>query len=176
MTFLKNNFSTFIYSFFFFVLALQFSSCSSARKERSEQREKIASNAGMYCDFINGEQFVDVEVVLNIEMAKKCDSTKPFSVSHYRNSSDVNGMVYCCSMMKKSETNSAAAKTSSNSTGAAGAGSAAKAAGSNTGATTQPSSSAAPATPAANPSNSNHPTNNKKDSPKDSSFDEVISE
>lgn len=79
------------------------SSCSTARKERLEQREKIAGSSGLYCDFINGEKFNDVEVVLNLEMGKRCDSSKPFSISGYKSAAEVVGMMYCCSTTRKSE-------------------------------------------------------------------------
>ncbi|MBL7668853.1 MAG: hypothetical protein JNM39_00075 [Bdellovibrionaceae bacterium] len=85
------------------VMALVLSSCSSARKERLEQREKIAGTSGLYCDFINGEKFNDVEVVLNLEMGKRCDSAKPFSISGFKSAAEVVGMMYCCSTTKKSE-------------------------------------------------------------------------
>lgn len=85
----------------FAVLSLAFgllTSCSSAKKERLEQREKLANSSGMYCDFVNGEKYTDVEVVMNLEMAKKCDSAKQFSISQYRSPADVVGMMYCCSL------------------------------------------------------------------------------
>lgn len=85
------------------VTALVLSSCSTARKERLEQREKIAGTSGLYCDFINGEKFNDVEVVLNLEMGKRCDSSKPFSISGFKSAAEVVGMMYCCSTMRKSD-------------------------------------------------------------------------
>lgn len=77
--------------------------CSSAKKERLEQREKMAASSGFYCDFVNGEKYTDVEVVMNLDMGKRCDSGKPFSISQYRSPSDVVGMMYCCSMAKKAD-------------------------------------------------------------------------
>lgn len=134
---IRSFFTKSIFSLGMAVIALHFSSCSSAKKERIDQRDKLANSSGLFCDFVNGEQYSDVEVVLNLEMAKKCDGSKPFSVSHYRNASDVNGVVFCCSMIKKSDM----ARSSSVSP--------------NTGATKQ-------VPPASSPSNSN-----KKDSSAD---------
>ncbi len=74
------------------------SACASGTfKARQEQRDKLASAAGLYCEFINGDKHPDVDVELNMQMAKRCDSTSHFSIASYRNSSDQNGMMYCCS-------------------------------------------------------------------------------
>ena len=73
--------------------------CSSAQKTRKETREKIAASSGLYCDFVNGELFPsDVEVALNIEVAKKCDSNKALSITQYKTPAENNGVVFCCAV------------------------------------------------------------------------------
>lgn len=74
------------------------SGCSStAMKQRKEQRDKVASSARLYCEWINGELYTDIDVALNLEMAKRCDSEKPFSITTYRTPSENTGVLYCCS-------------------------------------------------------------------------------
>jgi len=77
---------------------LFFLGCASERKARQAEREKVSQASGLYCDFVNGEQFHDVDVQTNFVMAKKCDPSKPFSVTNYKNSSDIFGVVYCCNI------------------------------------------------------------------------------
>jgi hypothetical protein len=124
--------------FLFFLTAsstvIFLSSCSTARKERLEQRDKIAGTSGLYCDFINGEKFNDVEVVLNLEMGKRCDSTKPFSISGYKSTAEVVGMMYCCSTTKKAE---GAAGSGASTSGASGSGGASKAGSTSSSSTSQ---------------------------------------
>lgn len=74
--------------------------CSSAMKARQAEREKVSATSGFFCEFINGEDYVDVDVQMNLSMAKKCDGSKPFSISDYKSSSDIQGMVYCCNMIR----------------------------------------------------------------------------
>jgi hypothetical protein len=77
--------------------SLFLTSCaSSTYKARQEQREKLASSSGMYCDWVNGDKHSDVEVELSLQMAKRCDSNKAFSLTTYKNNSDQNGVMYCC--------------------------------------------------------------------------------
>ncbi|HEY8270262.1 MAG TPA: hypothetical protein VIG33_05195 [Pseudobdellovibrionaceae bacterium] len=71
---------------------------SSAYKARQEQREKVASSAGLYCEWINGDKHSDIDVELNLQMGKRCDSVKPFTLTPYKNTSDENGIVYCCAL------------------------------------------------------------------------------
>ncbi len=79
--------------------AMVFAGCASSQmKARKEQREQVVKNAKLYCEFINGEVFPDIDVALNLEMAKRCDSEKPFSISQYRTPSENQGMMYCCSV------------------------------------------------------------------------------
>lgn len=75
------------------------SACSSNRKKH-DHRDKIASSSGLYCDFVNGDKHKEVELELNISMARKCDPEKPFSLTGYRNAAEVHGLMYCCSVKK----------------------------------------------------------------------------
>ncbi len=87
------------------------SSCSSMYKERAEQRDKVSQTSGIYCDFVNGDDHNDAAVELNLQMAKRCDSNKNYTVTNYKNASDIFGLVYCCSPQKNiSKPASAAAK------------------------------------------------------------------
>lgn len=71
--------------------------CGSGKlKARKEEREHLVQTAHIYCDFINGEQYTDVEVMTNIEMAKHCDSESSMTVTSYHSPSDAIGLVYCC--------------------------------------------------------------------------------
>lgn len=89
-----------------------FVGCASGTfKARQEQREKMAASTGMYCEFVSGDLFPDLDVELSMSMAKRCDSSKNFSITNYKNSSDHNGVVYCCSTSGKRA--SAPAKKSS---------------------------------------------------------------
>lgn len=76
--------------------------CSSSKiRERREQREKVSQSARLYCDFVNGEMYPDVEVALNLEMAKRCDADKPFSLTNYKTPAENPGILYCCSTVSK---------------------------------------------------------------------------
>jgi hypothetical protein len=83
-----------------FGLSLVFlSGCSSSKlKERKEQRDRVAQSSKMYCEFINGDLFPDIDVAVNLEMAKRCDSDKPYSISQYNTRSDSTGIMYCCTV------------------------------------------------------------------------------
>ena len=73
--------------------------CASAKmKARKEERNKLAQSSGLYCDFVNNEIHSDVEVQLNMEMSKKCDNDKPFSISGFKTSNENSGIMYCCSL------------------------------------------------------------------------------
>ena len=79
-----------------FVLSLLFvTGCSSGNK-KSEARDKVTSQSGLYCDFVNGEKNRQIELELNILMAKKCDVDKPYTISDYRSPAEVSGMIFCC--------------------------------------------------------------------------------
>lgn len=70
-------------------------------KVRQEQRDKISSSSGMYCEFISGDIHNDIDIELNVQMGKRCDSSKPYSITNYKNSSENFGIVYCCSIAGK---------------------------------------------------------------------------
>lgn len=74
--------------------------CGSAQKQRLELREKLAASSGMYCEFISGDVHSDIDVELNMQMAKRCEPTKPLSITNYKNSSENYGVIYCCSIKK----------------------------------------------------------------------------
>jgi hypothetical protein len=90
---------------------LSMTACSSARKARQAEREKAINSTGFVCDFVNGDAYADIEVQLNLEMAKRCDSNKNFSMSYFKNSADVTGIVYCCSLTKGRNTEKATEKS-----------------------------------------------------------------
>lgn len=93
-------------------LSTLFVGCASGTfKARQEQRERMAASTGMYCEFVSGDLFPDVDVELSMSMAKRCDSTKSFSITNYKNSSDHNGVIYCCSTAGKRAGTSAAKKS-----------------------------------------------------------------
>jgi hypothetical protein len=84
---------------------LLLSACASGTfKARQEQRDKMAANTGMYCNFVSGEVYADVEVELSMEMAKRCDSSRAFSITNFKTASNENGIVYCCSMSGRAQT------------------------------------------------------------------------
>lgn len=77
---------------------LLLSGCASGTfKARQEQREKLAASSGMFCEFVSGDLFPDLDVELSMQMARRCDSNKQFSITNYKNSSDQLGVIYCCS-------------------------------------------------------------------------------
>ncbi len=86
---------------------LVFAGCSSAYKQRQEERNKIASTTGHYCEFVNGDAHNDVDVELTMQMSKKCDTNKPYTLTSYKNASDIFGVVYCCAYQKGKATGSA---------------------------------------------------------------------
>jgi hypothetical protein len=78
---------------------LTLSGCGGARlKARQEQRDKLVTTTGLYCEWVNGEKHTDFDVELNLSMAKRCDSTRPFTIMPYKNISDQSGILYCCSV------------------------------------------------------------------------------
>ncbi len=76
------------------------SGCASGRKQKLEQREKLAASSGLYCDFVNGDKNKEVELELNMLMSKKCDSDRPFSITNYKTPAEVTGVLYCCAIKK----------------------------------------------------------------------------
>jgi hypothetical protein len=87
--------------------------CSTAQKERREARDRVASQTGLLCDFVNESDYKDVDVELNLRMGNKCNSAKPFSVSGYKRMNESSGFMYCCSL-REGATSSAEASRSSN--------------------------------------------------------------
>lgn len=78
-------------------LAATFVGCSSAElKARQEQRDRIVHTAKIYCEFIDGEDFSDIDVALNIAMGAKCDTEKSMSLINYRSPSESAGILFCC--------------------------------------------------------------------------------
>lgn len=80
--------------------AVFFSGCSSAYKARQEERNKIAASTGHYCEFVNGDAHNDVDVELTMQMSKKCDSSKPYTMTNYKNASDIFGVIFCCAYQR----------------------------------------------------------------------------
>ena len=75
------------------------SGCASGRfKQRKEARDKLAVSTKMYCDFVSNEVYPDVEVQLSLDMGKKCDPDRPFSISSMKNVNDNLGVLYCCNL------------------------------------------------------------------------------
>lgn len=94
----------------FIMTALFLSGCASGRKQKLEQREKLAASSGLYCDFVNGDKNQEVEIELNLVMAKKCDSDKPFTISDYKTPAEVTGVLYCCAIRKTTDARTAELK------------------------------------------------------------------
>lgn len=100
------------------------SGCASGTfKARQEQREKVAASSGMFCDFVSAALTPDVDVELSMQMGRRCDSSKSFSITNYRSPSDEQGVLYCCAtsgrslsskktVMKKPATKGSSAETS----------------------------------------------------------------
>lgn len=80
--------------------AVFFSGCSTAYKARQEERNKIAASTGHYCEFVNGDAHNDVDVELTMQMSKKCDNSKPYTLTNYKNASDIFGVIFCCAYQK----------------------------------------------------------------------------
>lgn len=82
------------------IISLSFlAACTSGQiKERKAMRDKEAQTSKLFCDFVNGEQYPDVEVQVNLEMAKRCDPDKAMTLTSYRSPSEAVGLVYCCGM------------------------------------------------------------------------------
>lgn len=87
------------------IAGLLMAGCGSGSvRAKKEQRDKAVQTAHLWCEFVNGENNpTDVDVALNLSMAQKCDSDKPFSVSTYKTPSEVQGLVYCCGMQDKNK-------------------------------------------------------------------------
>jgi outer membrane biosynthesis protein TonB len=90
-------------SILFASTGLLLAGCSSAQKARLAEREKVSAASGMYCEFISGDVHNDIDVELNLQIGKRCDANKPFTMTNYKNSSENYGVIYCCSLAKKEE-------------------------------------------------------------------------
>lgn len=77
-----------------------FVGCSTAYKQRQEEKNKVASSTGHYCEFVNGDARNDIDVELTLQMSKKCDLAKPYSITNYKNASDIFGVIFCCGYQK----------------------------------------------------------------------------
>lgn len=95
-----------------FVLVMGLVGCSGAQKARKEERERVAQSKGIFCDFVSESDFKDVDVELNLRLAKRCNATKPFSISGYKRVSENPGVLYCCNTEGFNETEAPAQKTS----------------------------------------------------------------
>ncbi|AFY02804.1 hypothetical protein [Bdellovibrio bacteriovorus] len=91
--------------------ALILSGCASGSfKARQEQREKMAASTGMFCEFLSGDVYHDLDVELSMKMANRCDANRNFSITNYKNTSDQNGVIYCCATSGRGERKAAAPK------------------------------------------------------------------
>lgn len=80
----------------FVVIATILSSGCASSNKKSEMRDRAVASSGLACDFVNGEKNRQVELELNIVMAKKCDLDKPYTVTDYKTPAEVTGLIYCC--------------------------------------------------------------------------------
>jgi hypothetical protein len=87
-----------------------FSGCSSAQKARREERDRAAQSKGVFCDFVSESDFKDVDVELNLRIAKRCNANKPFSISGYKRVSENPGVLYCCNTEGAGEVESPSVK------------------------------------------------------------------
>lgn len=78
------------------VFAIIISGCSAAQKARREERDRVVQSKGVLCDFVSESDFKDIDIELNLRLAKKCDASKPFNISSYKRVSENPGVLYCC--------------------------------------------------------------------------------
>jgi hypothetical protein len=92
------------------VVALAFAftaGCASSQiKARKDQRDKVSQTSKMYCEFVNAEIYPDVDVQLNLEMAKRCDNEKAFSITNFKTTNENTGVIYCCALSDSAKTDS----------------------------------------------------------------------
>lgn len=74
--------------------------CSSHYKKRQEQREKVSAASGMFCEFVSGDEYPDIDVEMTFRLARRCDVSRPINMTNYRNASDNFGIFYCCKVGK----------------------------------------------------------------------------
>lgn len=82
------------------------SGCSGAQKARKEERERLVQAKGIYCDFVSESDFKDIEIELNLRLAKKCDPNKQYSIINYKRVSENPGIMYCCNADSSAALNS----------------------------------------------------------------------
>lgn len=105
MTLLKYVTALFAVSF------LVLSGCSSGQTKRKEQQTQVVKSSKIYCEFINGENNQDADVVLNLQMGARCDYEKPYSITSYKTPADITGLMFCCGVAaEKGETKKPVAK------------------------------------------------------------------
>jgi hypothetical protein len=82
----------------FSFLAFLTTACgSSALRQRKEVRDRAVMSTKMYCEFVNGDVYPnDLDVALNITVAKHCESGTPVSMTQYKTPSESNGIMFCC--------------------------------------------------------------------------------
>ena len=93
-------------------LVVVINGCSSAQKARKEERDKVALSKGVFCDFVSESDFKDVDVELNLRLAKRCNTAKPFSISGYKRVSENPGVLFCCNSESSNESDNGGNKTS----------------------------------------------------------------
>lgn len=76
--------------------AIIISGCSAAQKARREERDRVVQSKGVLCDFVSESDFKDIDIELNLRIAKRCDASKPFNISSYKRVSENPGVLYCC--------------------------------------------------------------------------------
>lgn len=104
-----NLFKVFTVFFAFGFLGLV--GCSSGQTKRKEQQTQVVKNSKIYCEFVNGENNQDIDVVLNIQMGARCDFERPYSISNYKTPADITGMMFCCGVANdKNEKKTVSAK------------------------------------------------------------------
>lgn len=73
--------------------------CSSGKAKRAEQQAQVVKSSKIFCEFVNGENQQDVDVVLNLQMGAKCDFEKPYSITNYKTAADITGLMFCCGVV-----------------------------------------------------------------------------
>jgi|GEM_PF-2641882 len=87
------SFSILLVAFSFFAVGCG----SAALKQRKEVRDRAVQSAKVYCEFVNGDVYPnDVDVALNISVAKHCESAASISMTQYKTPSESNGIMFCC--------------------------------------------------------------------------------
>lgn len=83
-------------SLFYTVVLVCLSACATTNKARLLQRENVAQSKGTFCEFVSESDFKDVDIEVSLRMAKRCDNSKPFSITGYKRASEDTGILYCC--------------------------------------------------------------------------------